>query len=72
MIVISDTSPLRYLVETGLVHILETLFGKVLIPQAVFDELQHPKTPQKVKDWISDPPPSSRSCNAPNLFSASA
>ncbi len=29
MIVISDTSPLRYLIETDLVHILETLFGSV-------------------------------------------
>lgn len=43
MIVISDTSPLRYLIEIDLVHILETLFGKVIIPQAVFDELQRQK-----------------------------
>ncbi len=39
MIVISDTSPLRYLIETDLVHILEALFGKVTIPLAVLDEL---------------------------------
>lgn len=39
MIVISDTTPLRYLIETDLVHILEALFGKVIIPQAVLDEL---------------------------------
>ena len=56
MIVISDTSPLRYLIETDLVHILEALFGKVIIPQAVFGELQRPKTPQKVKNWISNHP----------------
>ncbi len=56
MIVISDTSPLRYLIETDLVHILETLFGKVIIPQTVFGELQQPKTPQKVKNWISKHP----------------
>ncbi len=52
MIVISDTTPLRYLIETDLVHILEALFGKVIIPQAVLDELQQPQTPLKVKDWI--------------------
>ncbi|MGE0131731.1 MAG: hypothetical protein AB7U82_26915 [Blastocatellales bacterium] len=56
MIVISDTSPLRYLIETDLVHILEALFGKIIISQAVFDELQRPKTPQKVRDWISNHP----------------
>jgi len=56
MIVISDTTPLRYLIETNLVHILETLFGKIIIPQAVFDELQRPKTPLNVKDWISNHP----------------
>ncbi len=56
MIVVSDTTPLRYLIETHLVHILETLFGKVIIPPAVFAELQHPKTPLKVKDWILNHP----------------
>lgn len=56
MIVISDTAPLHYLIETDLAHILETLFGKIIVPQAVFDELQHPKTPLKVKGWISNHP----------------
>jgi predicted nucleic acid-binding protein len=52
MIVISDTTPLRYLIEIEAVHILETLFGKVIIPQKVADELQGRNTPQKVKDWM--------------------
>ena len=56
MIVISDTTPLRYLIETDLVHILEALFGNVIIPQAVFAELQHAKTPLKVKNWIVSHP----------------
>lgn len=42
------TSPLRYLIETDLGHIIESPFGKTIVPQAVFDELQRPKTPQKV------------------------
>jgi predicted nucleic acid-binding protein len=52
MIIVSDTTPLRYLIEIEEVSILETLFGKVIIPEKVAEELQRPKTPQKVKDWM--------------------
>ncbi|HQR34551.1 MAG TPA: DUF3368 domain-containing protein [Blastocatellia bacterium] len=52
MIVISDTTPLRYLIEIEQVHILETLFGKIIIPEKVAEELQHPKTPHQVKSWM--------------------
>lgn len=52
MIVISDTTPLRYLIEIEQVQILEILFGKIIIPEKVAEELQHSKTPQKVKDWM--------------------
>ena len=52
MIVISDTTPLRYLIEIEQVHILETLFGKIIIPKKVAEELQHPKTPHQVKSWM--------------------
>ncbi|MEW6127050.1 MAG: DUF3368 domain-containing protein [Acidobacteriota bacterium] len=38
--VISDTSPLQYLYQTNLLDLLPTLYQKVLIPQAVFDELE--------------------------------
>jgi predicted nucleic acid-binding protein len=51
-VIISDTTPLRYLIEIEAVHILESLFGKVIIPEKVAEELQRPKTPQKVKDWM--------------------
>lgn len=56
MIVISDTTPLRYLIEIEQVHILETLFGKIIIPEKVAEELQHPKTPHQVKSWMQAPP----------------
>lgn len=56
MIVISDTSPINYLILTGDIGILEKLFGRIVVPQAVFRELQHPKTPQRVKDWIANAP----------------
>jgi len=56
MIVISDTTPLRYLVEIEVVEILPELFGQIIIPIAVSEELQHPKTPHKIRAWIQLPP----------------
>jgi predicted nucleic acid-binding protein len=54
---VSDTTPLRYLVEIGEVHVLEALFGGVIIPQAVCAELQGSRTPQQVRLWIQTPHP---------------
>jgi predicted nucleic acid-binding protein len=56
MIVVSDTTPLRYLIEIEEVQILEKLFGKIIIPQTVFRELQGRHTPPKVTVWIQRPP----------------
>ncbi|MBD5513589.1 MAG: DUF3368 domain-containing protein [Lachnospiraceae bacterium] len=39
MIVVSDTTPLISLLKIDRIGLLEKLFGQVLIPQAVFDEL---------------------------------
>lgn len=39
MIVVSDTTPLISLLKINRIDLLEKLFGKVLIPKAVFDEL---------------------------------
>ena len=39
MIVVSDTTPLISLLKIERIDLLEKLFGRVLIPQAVFDEL---------------------------------
>ena len=52
MIVVADTSPLNYLVLIDEVDLLPALFGEVLIPQAVFQELKHPRTSAKVQQWI--------------------
>ena len=38
MIVVSDTTPLIGLASIGRLELLQTLFGEVYIPQAVFDE----------------------------------
>ena len=56
MIVISDTSPINYLVLTGHIEILPALFGQVVIPPAVVSELQHLATPPVVAQWMSQPP----------------
>lgn len=39
MIVVSDTTPLISLLKIDRIDLLELLFGKVLIPEKVFDEL---------------------------------
>ena len=56
MLVIADTTPLRYLVVLGQVDLLHTLFGQVLIPPAVVGELQHPKAPAALLTWMISPP----------------
>lgn len=38
--VIADTSPLQYLFQVDLLDLLRELFGAVLVPEAVRDELQ--------------------------------
>lgn len=57
MIVVADTSPLNYLVLIDEIDLLPTLFGRVLLPQAALQELQHPKAPPRVREWIIEPPP---------------
>lgn len=56
MIVIADTSPICYLVLIGEIELLPKLFGKVLIPQAVYIELSAAGTPQDLLSWIATPP----------------
>jgi predicted nucleic acid-binding protein len=56
MTVISNTSPLNYLALIGFQDILPTLFGRVLIPDAVWHELGSPAAPQPVKDWLGTSP----------------
>jgi predicted nucleic acid-binding protein len=56
MIVISDTTPLNYLILIERENLLCELFGKVIIPQAVFDELSASGASEKVRQWIENPP----------------
>ena len=52
-IVVSDASPVHYLILIGAVDVLPDLFSKVVIPEyIVAEELQNSKTPHPVRDWI--------------------
>jgi len=53
MMIISNATPLHYLIMIGEVEILHRMFGQVVIPQAVIVELQRQETPEVVRRWIS-------------------
>jgi predicted nucleic acid-binding protein len=55
-IVISDTTPLNYLILIEQVGVLPKLFGKLLVPPAVIREMQHPKAPAAVREWATNFP----------------
>jgi predicted nucleic acid-binding protein len=50
MIVVADTSPINYLIQIGQVSVPSRLYGRVLIPPAVFRELT-PAAPSEVRNW---------------------
>ncbi|MGG6264814.1 DUF3368 domain-containing protein [Leptolyngbya sp. AN03gr2] len=56
MIVISDTSPLCYLLLIDLIDLLPELYRQVIIPETIRDELSAPKSPSIVQAWITQPP----------------
>lgn len=56
MIVISNTSPLNYLILIQFVEVLPQLFEKITIPRAVYRELSDSAAPMAVQTWIVNPP----------------
>ncbi len=56
MIIVSDTSPINYLVLIGDIEVLKELSGQFIIPHAVFTELQDRGTPKQVRAWINSRP----------------
>ncbi len=55
-VVVSDTSPLHYLVLSGAEAVLAIMFTQVVIPPIVLRELQQPNTPQAIRDWARSLP----------------
>ena len=56
MIVVSDTSPICYLILIEQIDLLPRLYGQVVIPQAVRDELTDERSPDQVQQWIAQTP----------------
>jgi predicted nucleic acid-binding protein len=56
MIVVADTSPLNYLIRAELAWVLPRLFGRILIPNAVLNEMLHDSAPDTVRRFAADPP----------------
>lgn len=54
--VVSDASPLNYLILIDAVDLLPRLFSQVYIPAAVATELSHSRTPDSVREGITTPP----------------
>jgi len=56
MLIVSNTSPINYLVLIGAVEVLPALHRQVVIPVAVLEELRAPATPGPVRAWTRNPP----------------
>ena len=56
MAVVSDTTPLNYLILIRCQDVLPALFGLVHVPPAVLAEMEHPKAPVAVRRWAESPP----------------
>lgn len=56
MIIVSDTSPINYLILIGHINLLYELFQEIVIPQAVYIELADLEAPKPVQNWIATLP----------------
>ncbi len=46
-IIVSDTSPISYLIKIDKLDLLEVLYGEIIIPEAVYQEILSTRKP-----WI--------------------
>jgi predicted nucleic acid-binding protein len=56
MKIVSNTSPICYLVLIDQIDLLPTFFGNVIVPEAVRIELENRAAPEVVRTWIQHPP----------------
>ena len=56
MIVIADTTPIRYLILIGAAEVLPRLYGEVVIPATVVEELTVSSAPEKVRSFVLSGP----------------
>ena len=69
MTVVSNTTPLNYLVLIGQAEILNALYQSIIIPQAVFGELiTSDRAPEIVRHWMGSQPAWLSVDEAPEIF----
>jgi predicted nucleic acid-binding protein len=56
MLVISDTSPILYLLLINQLDLLPRLHQRIIIPDVVQAEMQDPGAPHVLQIWIAKPP----------------
>ena len=56
MIVVTDASPLHYLVLLGEDHLLADLYQNVICPETLLRECRHPHAPEKLRQWAANTP----------------
>jgi predicted nucleic acid-binding protein len=56
MIVVADTGPINYLIAIAHIELLPKLYGRILVPDSVCDELQKDAAPKVVRQWMAKPP----------------
>jgi predicted nucleic acid-binding protein len=56
MTVVSNTTPLNYLILINEIDILPQLYVRVDIPDAVLQELSSPRAPGQVREWLRRKP----------------
>ena len=56
MNVVADTSPINYLVLIEEIDILPKMYGRVVIPHTVREELMRASAPHLVRAWVGQPP----------------
>ena len=55
MLVVSDTSPITNLIQIDLLNILKEIYGQIIIPQTVYEELCEIESQKQILDeqsWI--------------------
>lgn len=56
MLIVSDTGPLRYLIEIEAVEVLPRLYGRIWTTPDVMNELALPTFPERVRQWAAQVP----------------
>lgn len=56
LLVVADTSPVRYLLRIDQIDLLAQLFGSITLPSIVAGELRHSSAPADVQAWMSQLP----------------